>query len=291
MRRARQPRRNRLKEPLCSRNASSRPHSDSSTRATSTTEDRSADRAPVAPSRATATCSTPTCRSASACARTARSTGSSTRRTAHATTSRDLREEMRLVADLGYDFASLYVGGGTPTILLDELCETIDLARELFPSIAEVSAETSPNHLGPELVETLTGRVQRLSCGVQSFDDRLLAPDGPLRQVRHRRGGLRARRVDGGHLPLVQRGHDLQLPEPDRGGAAARHRAGEGHRRQPDDLLPADGLPASPPGTRRDGRRHRLRARGALLPARLPTRWRPSSSPRARGPSRATRTR
>ena len=48
------------------------------------------------------------------------------------------------------------------------------MARELFPSIGEVSAETSPNHLGPELIESLTGRVQRLSCGVQSFDDRLL---------------------------------------------------------------------------------------------------------------------
>jgi len=85
-----------------------------------------------------------------------------------------LRKEMRIVAGLGYDFASFYVGGGTPTILLEELAQTIDLARELFPSIAEVSAETSPNHLGPELVEMLTGRVHRLSCGVQSFDDRLL---------------------------------------------------------------------------------------------------------------------
>ena len=86
----------------------------------------------------------------------------------------DLRTEMRLVADLGYDFASLYVGGGTPTILLDELAATIDLARELFPGIREVSAETSPNHLSPELVSALDGRVQRLSVGVQSFDDRLL---------------------------------------------------------------------------------------------------------------------
>lgn len=86
----------------------------------------------------------------------------------------DLRAEMRLCADLGYDFASLYVGGGTPTILLDELAETIDLARELFPSLGEVSSETSPNHLGPELVGALRGRVQRLSVGVQSFDDRLL---------------------------------------------------------------------------------------------------------------------
>jgi len=28
---------------------------------------------------------------------------------------RTLREELRLVADQGYDFTSLYVGGGTPT--------------------------------------------------------------------------------------------------------------------------------------------------------------------------------
>lgn len=85
-----------------------------------------------------------------------------------------LRDELRLVANLGYDFASLYIGGGTPTILLDELASTIELAREIFPSIAEVSVETSPNHLGPELVRTLSGRVHRLSCGVQSFDDVLL---------------------------------------------------------------------------------------------------------------------
>jgi len=84
-----------------------------------------------------------------------------------------LREEMRMVSDLGYDFESMYVGGGTPTIMLDELCTTIDLARELF-SIKEVSSETNPNHLIPEYVDELTGRVQRFSVGVQSFDDSLL---------------------------------------------------------------------------------------------------------------------
>ncbi len=86
----------------------------------------------------------------------------------------DLRSEMRMTAELGYDFHSLYIGGGTPTILPDELAATIDLARDLFPSITEVSAETSPNHLCPELVSMLDGRVQRLSVGIQSFDDRLL---------------------------------------------------------------------------------------------------------------------
>ncbi len=86
---------------------------------------------------------------------------------------RSLREEMRLVAGLGHAFTSLYVGGGTPTVLVDELCATIDLARELF-DIREVSSETNPDHLVPEVIDPLADRVQRLSVGVQSFDDGLL---------------------------------------------------------------------------------------------------------------------
>ncbi len=85
-----------------------------------------------------------------------------------------LRTELHMVADLGYDFASLYIGGGTPTILLDELCDTIDLVRELFPGVREVSAETSPNHIDDETIDALKDRVQRFSVGVQSFDDLLL---------------------------------------------------------------------------------------------------------------------
>jgi len=84
-----------------------------------------------------------------------------------------LREEMKMVADLGYRFKTLYFGGGTPTIMLDELLSTIELARSLFP-ITEVSCETNPNHLIPEKIDALQGRVQRLSVGVQSFDDGLL---------------------------------------------------------------------------------------------------------------------
>ncbi len=86
---------------------------------------------------------------------------------------RRLREELRMVADLGYDFESMYIGGGTPTILIDELVATIDLARELF-AIKEVSCETNPNHLLPDYMEPLRERVQRMSVGVQSFDDGLL---------------------------------------------------------------------------------------------------------------------
>lgn len=85
----------------------------------------------------------------------------------------NMRKEMLMLKDMGYDFESLYVGGGTPTIMIDELCDTIDQARELF-SIDEVSSETNPNHLIPSYLDKLQGRVQRLSVGVQSFDDDLL---------------------------------------------------------------------------------------------------------------------
>ena len=86
---------------------------------------------------------------------------------------RRLREEMRIIAEAGFPCTSMYVGGGTPTIMIDELVSTIDLGKELF-EIREVSSETNPNHLIPEIVEPLAGRVDRFSVGVQSFDNGLL---------------------------------------------------------------------------------------------------------------------
>ena len=41
---------------------------------------------------------------------------------------KSLRSEMRMAADLGYRFETMYIGGGTPTILPDELARTIDEA-------------------------------------------------------------------------------------------------------------------------------------------------------------------
>lgn len=84
-----------------------------------------------------------------------------------------LRREMRLLSKQGFDFESMYIGGGTPTILPDELAETIRLAKELF-SVNDVSTETNPNHLDREHLDPISGLVDRMSVGVQSFDDTLL---------------------------------------------------------------------------------------------------------------------
>jgi coproporphyrinogen III oxidase-like Fe-S oxidoreductase len=84
-----------------------------------------------------------------------------------------LRDEMRMVAEKGYDFGAMYVGGGTPTIDIDQLVKTIDLAKSLF-DIKEISSETNPNHLYPKWIDPLIDRVDRFSVGVQSLDDELL---------------------------------------------------------------------------------------------------------------------
>jgi len=84
-----------------------------------------------------------------------------------------LRDEMRMTARLGYSFNSVYFGGGTTSILPDELAKTIDLARELF-GITEVSCESDPNHIDPESLRYTEGRIDRLSVGIQTFNDKYL---------------------------------------------------------------------------------------------------------------------
>jgi coproporphyrinogen III oxidase-like Fe-S oxidoreductase len=87
---------------------------------------------------------------------------------------RALRTELRRYHEAGFVFSSCYVGGGTPTVDADELVETIALMRQLFP-IKELSVETNPKDLTPVVIEKLVAaKVNRLSVGVQSFDDELL---------------------------------------------------------------------------------------------------------------------
>lgn len=85
-----------------------------------------------------------------------------------------LRLEMALYRQRGYRFTGLYAGGGTPTVLIDELAETLRLARALFP-IGSASVETNPDHLTDANIKILKqAEVNRLSVGVQTFDDGLL---------------------------------------------------------------------------------------------------------------------
>ncbi|MHB8138514.1 MAG: coproporphyrinogen III oxidase family protein [Smithellaceae bacterium] len=85
-----------------------------------------------------------------------------------------LRREMALYRQRGYRFSGIYVGGGTPTVLIDELAQTLQLAREMFP-VTSISVETNPNHLTAANISILQqAGVNRLSVGVQTFNNDLL---------------------------------------------------------------------------------------------------------------------
>lgn len=84
-----------------------------------------------------------------------------------------LRKELEIVKEKGFDFHTMVVGGGTTLINEDELLKTLELCKKLF-SIKEISCETDPNHIKPEQLHRFKGLIDRLSCGVQSFDDDIL---------------------------------------------------------------------------------------------------------------------
>jgi menaquinone C8-methyltransferase len=112
---------------------------------------------------------------------------------------RCLQQEIEAYKERGYIFSAVYVGGGTPTIVAEELVSLLDRVRTLWP-IKEISVETNPNHLN----ESVLGRLQaagvnRLSVGVQSFDNELLKrldryhKYGPGEQIRKRLENIRGR--------------------------------------------------------------------------------------------------
>lgn len=78
---------------------------------------------------------------------------------------------------------TLYVGGGTPTMLGDSLATLVStLAVWAETELdAEITVEANPDSLTPELAELLAmAGVTRVSLGVQSFDDAELAMLGRL---------------------------------------------------------------------------------------------------------------
>ena len=91
-----------------------------------------------------------------------------------------IQKEIKMYKELNYNFSAVYFGGGTPTVLMPELLETISLLKTNF-NIEEISVETNPNHLDIEHLQPLKDiGISRLSVGVQSFDDEILKATGRL---------------------------------------------------------------------------------------------------------------
>jgi len=75
----------------------------------------------------------------------------------------------------GIEISSIYIGGGTPTNLIDELGVILRRIRDRFVVTGDICIETNPSDINEETVRKLVDYgVGMVSLGVQSFDDRYL---------------------------------------------------------------------------------------------------------------------
>ena len=92
----------------------------------------------------------------------------------------NLKKEVELSIERGFRFSDFYFGGGTPTVLMDELLGFIDFLKQNF-NVRQISMETTQHEINPEMISALKkAGVNRLSIGVQSFDNDLLRAMGRL---------------------------------------------------------------------------------------------------------------
>ncbi|HWH32546.1 MAG TPA: radical SAM family heme chaperone HemW [Egibacteraceae bacterium] len=88
-------------------------------------------------------------------------------------------------------FGSVFIGGGTPTLLRDQLCPIVDATRPALGDGAEVTVEANPETVTAELMAQLReAGVNRVSMGAQSFAPHVLeflgrrhSADKPLEAV------------------------------------------------------------------------------------------------------------
>jgi putative oxygen-independent coproporphyrinogen III oxidase len=107
-----------------------------------------------------------------------------------------LAHEMELAAKeaLGTGFDSIYLGGGTPSLLpAEEIGRLLDRLRERFDVIedAEITLEANPEDVTVQARDAWIGAgVTRVSVGVQSFEDGELAAVGRRHDARRARESL-----------------------------------------------------------------------------------------------------
>lgn len=95
---------------------------------------------------------------------------------------KELSFKSRILAKYSVD--TIYIGGGTPTVLCEDLLEKLFSAIKEnlnIASEAEISLEANPGTLSHNKALLLAGcGVNRISLGVQSFSDRLLSSIGRI---------------------------------------------------------------------------------------------------------------
>lgn len=134
-----------------------------------------------------------------------------------------IAREAALYAQQGWGaFDTIYLGGGTPTILEPAQFEALREAIEVLVDGAEIkefSVEFNPEHHGPELLAALRELgVDRLSLGVQSFQDKGLTTLG-----RAHRAEAALRTIEAASAQGFQISCDLMVGWPGQSKSALEH--------------------------------------------------------------------
>ncbi|MGB3972609.1 MAG: radical SAM protein [Peptococcia bacterium] len=80
---------------------------------------------------------------------------------------------------VGYNFVSLYIGGGTPTVNLPGLIRIIEHLKKAFPVIHEICIELHPGNMEVDCLTALKDAgVTMISIGVESMTDTVLKAIG-----------------------------------------------------------------------------------------------------------------
>lgn len=102
----------------------------------------------------------------------------------------DLRRD-----EISEPFTTVYIGGGTPSILSGDMMSRLitELRRRIdFGAVTEFTVEANPEDVTPRWIESVTALgVNRVSMGVQSFDD------AELRAINRRHDAATAMRAIG----------------------------------------------------------------------------------------------
>jgi len=114
-----------------------------------------------------------------------------------------LSKEMEMVRNRFDPFDTVYIGGGTPSLLNPEQLERILMRiRENFHLIsdAEITIEANPADLNQSFLESMQEiGINRINIGVQSFDEKVLGFLGRRHSVKQAISAIEASRKAGFH--------------------------------------------------------------------------------------------
>jgi oxygen-independent coproporphyrinogen-3 oxidase len=114
-----------------------------------------------------------------------------------------LFKEMEMYRPRFHSFDTVYIGGGTPSLLsLQQLKNILIKVRENFNLLSntEITIETNPADLNRSFLESMHGiGISRINIGVQSFDERVLNFLGRRHSVKQAISSLGESRQAGFH--------------------------------------------------------------------------------------------